>query len=123
MARHLARTIQVKARQSAARTSRDRGNCDQHGDAIVADPADLYSTRPDVTPDSVDLDPAHALLLDLPMSNGKRIAYILKNNVRPPRYYVGLAADLRVRLVNHNAAAVLTPRLGGRGMERGREVR
>ena len=37
------------------------------------------------------------------MSNGQRIVYILKNNVRPPRYYVGLAADLRARLANHNA--------------------
>lgn len=40
---------------------------------------------------------------DLCMPNSKRIVYILKSADEPPRYYVGLTADLSARLAAHNA--------------------
>lgn len=37
------------------------------------------------------------------MSLEKRVVYVLRNTEQPARYYVGLTADVRTRLCDHNA--------------------
>ncbi|MGE5814095.1 MAG: GIY-YIG nuclease family protein [Acidobacteriota bacterium] len=37
------------------------------------------------------------------MSESKRFVYVLRTVSDPPRYYTGLAADVRARLAAHNA--------------------
>jgi len=37
------------------------------------------------------------------MVASRRFVYVLKNGEAPPRFYVGLAADVNRRLVHHNA--------------------
>lgn len=37
------------------------------------------------------------------MQPPRRFVYVIRNDASPPRYYTGLAADVRARLAQHNA--------------------